>query len=710
MRDFDRDRQTYTTGLQWQTGNFDVNFDWTYGHEDNDQYLRRFAMSPGSTARRDEDNVTSLTVDWGDQDFSRTTPTLGTVTAFEFVNARGDERVNTENRQIPRTQEIHVGGLNVEWSNDVWTINADIGYAEQETERFDNQIGTQWNADDDDRDLRFEYMNGWFDSTGPGGYTQAYFEGVDDAGVITPFDPTDIDQFFFRRTWRTLTNEITDNISTRLDFSRLLEARDQGDLISFFDEVQFGISWNERNGTRFKGRFREDDSGSRGDDYTDFDVDDVASGYQTDLITGYLPDIPVAVHEFVFLSHSDPVWDAVWAVPKSELLGRFLQKDQGYDVTEEVVSAYIQLPFSGEGRVPYRGNIGVRYAHTDQTGLGYESTTYISEDGTELVDEFFPRLTERTYDDYLPSFNIALDLSDSWVLRFAGNRSLTRPDPIDMTSYINLGDFDDTEDDIGSGSGGNPDLEPYKSDNIDASLEWYPESGGAYALGIFHKDIDGWIARGRNDEVFLVPVSYDGNGDGEFDEDDITDGIPGNGGDYYEMDEELYSIRRKVNTDGGTIKGAEFSFHLPFDTFSEGFMQYFGVNGSVTYVDAEMDAVVPENNLPISLRGTSEWSGNLVAYFEKEKFSARVAFNYRDDFLFQEAEDAYRHAEWTEGSEIIDVNLNYRPMKNLLVRLSADNLTGETRERYWETVGTPRFSDDRDNGQYYTLEVRWHTE
>ena len=288
---------------------------------------------------------------------------------------------------------------------------------------------------------------------------------------------------------------------------------------------------------------------------------------------------------------------------------------------------------------------------------------------------------------------------------------MTRPDPLDLAAWLELGEFYDEEEDGGvpTGSSGNPELEPYYADNYDLSLEWYPESGGAYALGFFYKDIDGWIARGRNKEYYTVPVGVDGDGDGEFSENDITDGIPGNGGDYYEVREELYSIRRPVNTDGGTITGVEASFHQPFDAFTDGFWSYFGINGSLTYVDAEMDAVVPENNLPISLRGTSEWSGNLVFYFEKQKFSARLAANYRDDFLFQEAEDPYRHDEWTEGSTIIDLNMDYRFNRSWVLRFSANNLTGETRTRYWQTAGSNRFSDDRDNGQYYTLELRFRT-
>jgi TonB-dependent receptor len=349
---------------------------------------------------------------------------------------------------------------------------------------------------------------------------------------------------------------------------------------------------------------------------------------------------------------------------------------------------------------------------TEQIGTGFVGGTTLNEDGTELLDEFSPVTTKRTYNDPLPSFNIAYDLTDSFVMRFAANKALTRPDPLDLTSYLNLGEFEDDEDEqeLGTGTGGNPDLEPYYTNSLDASFEWYPESGGAYALGFFFKDIDGWIARGRSEEFYTVPVGVDGDGDGEFSENDITDGVPGGGGDYYEVREELYSIRRKVNTDGGRVKGVEFGFHQPFDAFSDGFLRYFGVNGSLTFVDAEMEAVVPENNLPISLRGTSEWSGNLVAYFERKKFSVRLAANFRDDFLFQEAEDPDRHDEFTEGSTILDLNMDYRFNRHWLLRFSANNLTGETRTRFWDTAGTNRFSDDRDNGQYYTVELRFRSD
>jgi len=700
-RDFDRARQTYTTGMQWKSGAWDVNFDWTYGHEDNDQNLYRYVLSTPNLGRTREQDIISLDIDFADQNFNRSTPTMGTLTSLAVEATRGNERVSTENRYIPRDQDIHVGGLNVDWMGEQWNINWDIGYAEQHTKRYDHQVGTELASDYRNRsggDPRFQWLNGWFDISDF--YTTAGLTGVDDDGNLTEFDPTDLGVFKFRRAWFTLTEEWADDVSTRIDFTRNF---DNG---GFFDGVMFGVAWNERNGRREKARFREDEGASNGYDYLPIDRDDPVGGYTPFVINNYRPDIAGVIHDFVFLDYRDPVFDPLWALEDDELDTIFSEQ---FDVTEEVMAYYVQFPFSGER---YRGNFGVRYVDTEQAGHAMQCEWVLTDNNTHAVEVCEPRMTRRSYDDPLPSANIAFDLSDTWVLRFAGNKALTRPDPLDMTSYLELRDVEDDDaesGDEGTGEGGNPNLDPYYTNSFDASIEWYPETGGAYALGFFYKDVDGWIANGSILENYVVPVGVDGDEDGRFRESDITDGVPGGGGDYYEMRDVVYEIDRKVNTDGGTIKGAEFSFHQPFDAFSDGFWSYFGINGSLTYVDAEMDAVVPENLLPISLRGTSEWSGNLVLYFEKKKFSTRLAMNYRDDFLFQEAEDAYRHDEWTEGSTILDLNMDYRFNKRWVLRFSANNLTGETRLRYW-SAPVKRFSDDRDNGQYYTLELRYRSD
>ena len=45
-------------------------------------------------------------------------------------------------------------------------------------------------------------------------------------------------------------------------------------------------------------------------------------------------------------------------------------------------------------------------------------------------------------------------------------------------------------------------------------------------------------------------------------------------------------------------------------------------------------------------------------------------------------------------------------MENMKVRFSANNLTEENRERYWDTPNK-WYSDERDNGREFVLEFRY---
>src|SRR3546814_11545386 len=47
---------------------------------------------------------------------------------------------------------------------------------------------------------------------------------------------------------------------------------------------------------------------------------------------------------------------------------------------------------------------------------------------------------------------------------------------------------------VRTSNGGNADLEPIKSQNYDASLEWYFSRGGSLTLGLFQRDVTGFIS------------------------------------------------------------------------------------------------------------------------------------------------------------------------------------------------------------------------
>lgn len=662
-----RDRETYVAGLQWQNDSWDINFDWTAGFEDEVREDVRFWYNWGDMIRRFDGDMTSLTVDFGDENLGISEPTLGTLIGFEFEGADSQRRMqplaNGLHRRVPRSSDVNVGGLNLVWNNDDWTIETDFGYANQETERVLERLRLRLDTDfrDGTGQPRFDDgVSGIYDISS--GYPIAVL--FDSFGVVV--DPLDISHQYIEQVQRTITIEEADDTSFRLDFTKTLEASGDGDIVSFLDNVQFGFAWNEMQFER--GRIEK-----LHDDVSVFDINSIA------LITagGILTDVnvPGFVHSFVVGDFNDPVFEDFLGAPV--VLGPddyHVRQGQSFDVTEENIAVYLQGNFSGEA---YRGNIGVRYVETEQTNLGWVGEGI--GDSFVAADPDNPQvLTSRKYDYVLPSFNLALDVAEDWVLRFGANKAVTRPDPIDMSARLEIDDLEDLD---AGAEGGNPNLVPYTTVSFDTVIEWYPERGGSYAVGLFYKDLESFISSGSSSELISVD---DGTGVIEIVEIDVS---------------------RPVNTDGGTVQGIEFQFHAPLD-FLPGFWQYFGVNGSYTYVDAEMDAVVPDRGTPISLRGTSENSGNLVVYYERAKFGARVAANYRSDYLFQEGSDTDRFDEFTNGRTIIDLNLDYLITDHMKVRFTANNLTDERRTRYWDTPAQ-YYSDERDNGRTYVLEFRY---
>jgi TonB-dependent receptor len=649
-----RDRNTFVTGIQWRTGNFDVNFDWTAGFEDETRDDKRLWYGFGDMIRRFDNRMTSLTIDYGDENLSQTVPTQGTLTGFTaegLSGSRVEPLLAGLYRRVPRSSDVNVGGLNVVWSNDDdWTVGVDLGYADQDTERILERLRTRL----DRGQAIYNDVTAVYDIATTGYPIAQLFDANGNE-----LDPLDTLHQKFNLLERTITTEHGEDTSFRIDATKLLPNQGDGDLASFFDEIEFGVAWNE---LEFGRELMVSEY-----DGPDFDMSLIQAAFGRDVLNDV--NVPGFVHDFAIPDIDDPAFEDYL-----ENTTYIVDQEGWYDVTEENTAFYVQGNFSGEGNLPYRGNIGLRYVETEQTNLGWV--------GEGVGDDFVPAdpnnpqvLTTRTYSEYLPAFNIAFDVADDKVLRFAANKALTRPDPIDMSARVEINDLADEGDN--RASGGNPNLQPYTTISYDATIEWYPEAGGSYAVGFFYKDLESFIASGSSPELISV--------DGELRE---------------------YDVSRPVNTDGGTIKGVELQWHVPFDVFSDGFWSYFGINGSYTYVDAEMDAVVPDRGTPISLRGTSEKSGNLVMYFEKEKFGVRVAANYRDDYLFQEASANDRFDEWTKGRTIVDMNIDYVINKNMKLRFSANNLTDENRERFWYTPGQ-YFSDERDNGQEYVLEFRY---
>ncbi len=297
-------------------------------------------------------------------------------------------------------------------------------------------------------------------------------------------------------------------------------------------------------------------------------------------------------------------------------------------VTEETFSAYFQVDWTSElGGMVLRGNAGIRYYDTETS-----STGILSGDTVTVVN---------SYDDVLPSLNLALDVTDNLVLRGSWAQVMTRPTLGSLTPGGSIGVFGDP-----TLSFGNPDLEPFEADAIDLSAEWYFMEGGALTFAYFTKDIKTFIARRSEDgipfDTLGLPCS-------------LLDSSPIEG----ECDT-LFTVTRNVNGEGGDLDGYEIALMLPFGT-GDSFMSDFGVIANYTNVDSKLNYAA-EGQTPEygPFVGVSEESWNLTFYYDNETFSARVSGNYRDDFLIQFPERGVAEATYWDFSSAYNINESWQ--------------------------------------------------
>ena len=172
-----------------------------------------------------------------------------------------------------------------------------------------------------------------------------------------------------------------------------------------------------------------------------------------------------------------------------------------YRVEEQVAAAYLRLDFTQHGRGPtYFGNAGLRLVGTQTRVDGARMTSI------ESMAQVAPLTHDGKDAILLPSFNLAFDLGGDALLRLAASRTITRPSLADLrastvpASVLVSAIYDKGQAAIDnpepgvifSGIGGNPDLTPYVSTNLDVSYE-VTRRGASFSIALFHKTVQDFI-------------------------------------------------------------------------------------------------------------------------------------------------------------------------------------------------------------------------
>ncbi|MBM0105376.1 TonB-dependent receptor [Steroidobacter sp. S1-65] len=354
-----------------------------------------------------------------------------------------------------------------------------------------------------------------------------------------------------------------------------------------------------------------------------------------------------------------------------------------YSVDEKDTAAYVQGDFNAELLgLPVRGDVGVRFVRTDQDSVGFAEAGV----NTQLLR------VSRSYDDWLPAANLALELRDDVVARFAVSRVMTRPPLAQLTPGGSVNVFGGTR----QVNQGNPNLDPIEADAFDAGIEWYFAPESVVSLGFFYKDVKTYIATLRTTQPFN------------------TLGIPeavliGTG--VTPTDDFVYS--RPVNSDGGPLRGVELNVQMPL-SFLPGWLQNFGVLANYTRVSSDITYVVdpsvpvgaPGRTAVLPLINLSEESANATLYYGAGGFEARVSASYRDDYLRIVPGLNGQDADATEGSVYLDASLSYSFGEHYQVSLEGQNL-GDTYEHLYNDTRAERNEYYRNFGRQYTAGFRY---
>ncbi|MEP9359627.1 TonB-dependent receptor [Sphingomonas sp. KR3-1] len=337
-------------------------------------------------------------------------------------------------------------------------------------------------------------------------------------------------------------------------------------------------------------------------------------------------------------------------------------------VTEDVLTGYAKLTVDGlVGGKPLKGSLGVQVVHTKQGGVGQIASLLNGAVTISPVD------ASTSYTNFLPSASFSLELEPSFYIKLGAAQTMVRP-RLDQERVTQAVSIDISK--IGMGSlpqnspfssnGGNANLRPYQSTNIDISFEKYLGNGGGYlALTGFFKHLTDFVDPNNSvlyDFSALLPA--------------LT---PAQQATVRAQNAQVGLVTAPANTGRGDIMGVEATASLPFTVFSSS-LDGFGIFASGTYVDSKIRYA--NNATPITLPGQSKWVATGTAYFEKNGFQARATYRWRDSFLAElaglSANPEYRLGR-AEG--VLDAQIGYEfksgPLTGLSILAQGKNLTDQ---------------------------------
>lgn len=371
-------------------------------------------------------------------------------------------------------------------------------------------------------------------------------------------------------------------------------------------------------------------------------------------------------------------------------------------------------------------------------GLRYEDTKQTSSSDTPLMDYFiwnsdndFTRVDRapgaetvfyNNYDALLPNLDIAVHLTDDIISRFSFSKTIARANLERLGAAVSGWGINGSSLNEGtniSATGNNPYLAPLESSNFDLSVEWYFDDASYVSAGVFEKRVRNFVGEEEvvrtfegirdqtagprakaarqalldnghevdNGSIYAMmailrdPVRFP-NGAADFELGLVSELGEGCTNvsvcDFFPTaDDPLmeFTINSPINNKEAKLYGAELAAQHFFGDTGFGVMaNYTIVRGDIKFDN--MDLAEGQFALP----GLSD-TANLVLMYDNYGIEARLAYNWRDQFLNRTNVGA-NNPGYIEAYSQIDANVTYRFTDDLSVSLEGINITGEDRREH----------------------------
>jgi TonB-dependent receptor len=549
-------------------------------------------------------------------------------------------------------------------------------------------------------------------------------------------------------------------INAQTQISEIKQGRIDGEWL--FDEgrFQFGVDSTKSSTHRIQASEAYSTLGDWGVGNVDADV---AGG-----LMNFLRPIDLVGQFDDYNIDSYPVWTgdagdlAQWAADQYGVgLGVSPVRSADNRVEEKTNSAYMQVQLDGElAGMRTNTRIGVRYEKTDVVSTSVIAIPEAIEWGSNndfrivLSDELQPFSESASYSYVLPNLDFSIDFTDELKGRASFGKSIAR------APYGNLYAGPGAQQPSGSvlldpaarasGNSQNPALNPLESDNLDLALEWYFADASYLSVTYWNKRVDNFIGNtvqqdnlyGLRDPSsgpdaqaaldFLTSAAClaqvgaanaaacSGNDTSLFTALALLRNDPaglaafnGTGAQALateaaynlvgEADDPLYvfNVNRPVNQNQAKLHGWEIAGQYFFGDSGFGlFANYTIVQGDVGVDDAG-DPGIDQ----FSLTGLSD-TANVMFMYEKYGWSARLAWNWRDEYLILANQGGSRNPYYVEEYQQWDLSVNYALNDQWSIGLEAINLTGE--DLRWHARTDEQLVRLADQSPRYMLGVRYN--